>query len=245
MKRILALMVAGVVLFSSSISVCATSGAANTASSAVQDGSTSPSAEELKKEIEELKSEIEAQAKIMNEQTAQITKLVKEVQATADRAARAAAAAVSAPAQPVGAGSPTNDVRTQQLIRNNAVSYGNNVISQGGHVEINGGKSNVTISIGAPDSGTVSQANSLATNLKGTLLNCVTMSSPVAFNTAKVNFYMPGVVTNDNIAVYQIQNSKWVQVPTAEIRQDHVVVNLTKSGTLAFVRVPVLATVPG
>lgn len=245
MKRILALMVAGVVLFSSSISVCATSGAANTASSAVQDGSTSPSAEELKKEIEELKSEIEAQAKIMNEQTAQITKLVKEVQATADRAARAAAAAVSAPAQPVGAGSPTNDVRTQQLIRNNAVSYGNNVISQGGHVEINGGKSNVTISIGAPDSGTVSQANSLATNLKGTLLNCVTMSSPVAFNTAKVNFYMPGVVTNDNIAVYQIQNSKWVQVPTAEIRQDHVVVNLTKSGTLAFVRVPVLATVTG
>ncbi|WP_026661618.1 hypothetical protein [Butyrivibrio proteoclasticus] len=140
-------------------------------------------------------------------------------------------------------GSSGNDVRNQALIRNNAVSYGGNIVAQGGHVEINGGKSNVTFIVGVPDGGTMTSAASLAANLKGSLINCVTVTSSVAFRNARVNFYVSGVTAGDNIAVYQLQNGKWVQLPTAEIRQDHVVVDMTRYGTVAFIRVPVLASV--
>ncbi len=227
MKKILAIMMAGVLFAASSVCAFAID------DTAPINGSPSKTAEDVKKEIEELNKTIDKQAE-------QIEELTKSIKATMDALKQANANASSAGR---GSGtSPATDVRTQMLIRNNAVTYGSNTIAQGGHVEINGGKSNVTFLLSVPDSGTVASAGSLAAGLKGTLLNCVSVSSQVAFKTAKVNFYITGVTAGDNIAVYQNQGGKWVQLQTAEIRQDHVVVNMSTTGTVAFIRVPVLAS---
>lgn len=126
--------------------------------------------------------------------------------------------------------------------QNNLINYGGFIIGQGGHVEINGGRSNVTFRISMPNSSQITSANQLAASVGGAVISCVNTSSPGAtFATAKVNFYLSGVQTGDNIAVYQLQGKNWVQLPTPEIRKDHVVVNMTQHGTLAFIKVPVLA----
>ncbi len=124
----------------------------------------------------------------------------------------------------------------------NYVNFGGTMTYQGGKIEINGGKSNVTFTIKAPAGGTITSANSLAGKVGGNLLSCIETSSPgVAFRTAKVNFYLAGVQPGDNIAAYQAQNGNWVQLPVVEIRQDHVVVNMSRHGSIAFIRVPVMA----
>ena len=126
----------------------------------------------------------------------------------------------------------------------NYVNFGGTMTYQGGKIEINGGKSNVTFTIKAPAGGTITSANSLAGKVGGNLLSCIETSSPgVAFRTAKVNFYLAGVQPGDNIAAYQAQNGNWVQLPVVEIRQDHVVVNISRHGSIAFIRVPVMASI--
>lgn len=126
----------------------------------------------------------------------------------------------------------------------NYVNFGGTMTYQGGKIEINGGKSNVTFTIKAPAGGTITSANSLAGKVGGNLLSCIETSSPgVAFRTAKVNFYLAGVQPGDNIAAYQVQNGNWVQLPVVEIRQDHVVVNMSRHGSIAFIRVPVMASI--
>jgi hypothetical protein len=135
-----------------------------------------------------------------------------------------------------------NSSQEAAYAKNNVVNYGGFVIGQGGHVEINGGRSNVTFKISPANGSQVSAANSLASSVGGALISCINTSSPgVSFANAKVNFYLSGVNAGDNIAVYQQQGKNWVQLSTAEIRKDHVVVNMTKHGTLAFIKVPVLA----
>ena len=232
MKKILALVMACVMIFS--MSVC--SFASNDASSAASSGeeTLSPNAKkiaELEEQLKKMEEEYKELKKKADKQSKQISSLINSVKASK-----------SSP-QPQGNGSGNNDFRNWQLVRNNAVSYGGNIIAQGGHVEINGGRSNVTFILGVPDGGTMTSANSLAASVRGSLINCVTVSSSVGFRSARVNFYMPGVVAGDTIAVYQVQGGKWVQLPTAEIRKDHVVVDMSQYGTLAFVRVPVVASV--
>ena len=120
------------------------------------------------------------------------------------------------------------------------------VTYQGGKIEINGGRSNATFTITAPSAGVITSANSLASQLGGSLVSCISTSSPgVNFKSAKVNFFVGGVATGENIAVYQNQGGSWVQLPVAEVRQDHVVVNMTRHGEIAFIRVPVLAAITG
>jgi hypothetical protein len=268
MKKILALMLAGTMLVFSTVCAFASDGssipgtpsaeasywrsvaeqyekAAEEARKAASD--TQEALDKAEKVIEdanntnrEMQKQINNYAKLASDQSAQISKLSKEASETSKKLEMVANDRKNAAGR---GGSSGNDVRNQALIRNNAVSYGGNIVGQGGHVEINGGKSNVTFIVGVPDGGTMTSATSLAANLKGSLLNCVTVTSTVAFKNAKVNFYVTGVTAGDNIAVYQVQNGKWVQLPTAEIRQDHVVVNMTRYGTLAFIRVPVLASV--
>ena len=234
MKKILALVMAGMMIISSSVCVYATDSAGTGNSS---EGSISPAAEiaKLKAELEEQKKAYEKLEKANTTQSAQISALIEAVKATAN----------SKQSAPAPSRNPAPDYRNQQLIRNNAVSFNGNIIGQGGHVEINGGRSNVTFILGVPDGGTLTSASTLAGSVRGGLINCVTVSSTVGFRTARVNFYMPGIVAGDTIAVYQLQNGKWVQLPTAEIRKDHVVVDMTRYGTLAFIRVPVLASVTG
>ncbi len=214
MKRIIAIALCSVMLFSSSISVCA----AENASNSTQTGSESieKELEEIRKQNDELKKQIEA-----------LTALVKAKGSGGGGGGRS-----SSPAP-----APSNS---------NYVNFGGTMTYQGGKIEINGGRSNVTFTIKAPSSGVATSAGTLATQLGGSLLSCINTSSPgVGFKTAKVNFYVSGVQDGDNIAVYQNQGGSWVQLPTAEIRKDHVVVNMTKHGTIAFIRVPVLASVTG
>lgn len=134
--------------------------------------------------------------------------------------------------------------RAAQLSRNNAIGDGyGGYIAQGGHVQINGGKSNVTFTLAAPTAGVLSSANQYASSVGGTLLHCVTTSSPgVSFKTATVNFTVTGVYANDTIAVYQLQGKNWVQVLVSSVTDNHVTVNLTQHGPLAFVRVAAVAT---
>ena len=65
-------------------------------------------------------------------------------------------------------------------------------------------------------------------------------ASITGFNTATVNFYLKGIKAGQNIKVYQLVNGQWVELTVSEIREDHVVVDMTSLGTLAFIEVPVV-----
>ncbi len=111
-------------------------------------------------------------------------------------------------------------------------------IGQGGHVIINGAPSNHVFSVLKPGKGSVYSAKAYAGALNGTVLNVVKIDAAVKhFQTATVNFYMKGVVAGQNIKVFQLVNGQWVEVKVAEIREDHVVVDMTSLGTLAFIEV--------
>jgi len=126
---------------------------------------------------------------------------------------------------------------------NNAVSEvpglaGATPLAQGGHVIINGAPSNQTFSLLKPALAAVNSAKAQAAVLGGSVLNVAVVKASVSFNTATVNFYTKGVKAGQNIKVYQYVNGAWVEVEVAEIREDHVVVNMTSLGTLAFIELP-------
>lgn len=116
-------------------------------------------------------------------------------------------------------------------------------IGQGGHILINGAPSNVTFNLGKPALAAVNSAKAQAAALGGKVLNVVKVSSHIGgFTTAQVNYYMKGVKTGQLVKVYQLVNGQWVELTVAEVRDDHVVVDMTSFGTLAFIEVP--GTVP-
>ena len=142
-----------------------------------------------------------------------------------------------------GGGGSTAQVTVTNDGTSNYVDYNGSRCYSVRKIELNGVKTNATFMLAAPDGGTVSSAKELAAGLGGNLVNTVSTSAPgVNFATARVNFFISGVTDNDTIAVYQLQGGKWVQLSVSEIRKDHVIVNMTKHGVLAFVRVPALAT---
>ena len=113
-------------------------------------------------------------------------------------------------------------------------------LGQGGHVIINGAPSNVVFFLTKPSAAVVASAKSQAAALGGKVLNVVGTTSQVVgkFNTAQVSFYAKGVKAGQLIKVYQLVNGQWVELTVAEIREDHVVVNMTSHGMLAFIEVP-------
>jgi len=113
-------------------------------------------------------------------------------------------------------------------------------LGQGGHVIINGAPSNVVFFLTKPSAAVVASAKSQAAALGGKVLNVVGTTSQVVgkFGTAQVNFYAKGVKAGQLIKVYQMANGQWVELTVAEIREDHVVVNMTSHVTLAFIEVP-------
>lgn len=111
-------------------------------------------------------------------------------------------------------------------------------VAQGGHVIINGAPSNQTFAVLKPTDGAVSSAKNYASTLGGTVLNVAEIDASVSFQTATVNFYMPGVTATSNIQVVQLTNGQWNSIGVAEVRADHVVVDMTSLGTIAFVEVP-------
>lgn len=113
-------------------------------------------------------------------------------------------------------------------------------LGQGGHVIINGAPSNVTFFLTKPTEAAVTSAKSQAQVLGGKVLNVVGTTSQVIteFGTAQVNFYAKGIKAGQLVKVYQLINGEWVELEVAEIREDHVVVNMTSHGILAFIEVP-------
>ncbi len=225
MKKILAVALVSVMMFTSTIGAFA-------AEDVEPSGHTSPTYEELKKELEQAQEDLEKASNDIKDLKGQVNGLIKALQARGSSGSGGGGSrgGSSNPTPPSNPG--------------NYVNYGGTVVYQGGKIEINGGRSNVTFTIKVPADGVRSSANTLAGKVGGTLLACVNTSSPgVAFSTAKVNFFVSGAEIGDNIAAYQNQNGTWVQLPVVEIRKDHVIVNLTRHGDIAFVRVPVLASV--
>ena len=216
MKKIIALALASVLFVTSSICVFAADEV-----SSVQ----SPTPKEIMEKLEELEKE-----------NAELRKSISDL----TKAVQARNKGGGGSSNSGGSGSSS----TTPSGGSNYVNFGGNITYQGGKIEINGGRSNVTFTIKAPASGTVSSAASLAGKVGGSLVSCIETSSPgVAFSTAKVNFYVSGVQAGENIAVYQNQNGTWVQLPVVEIRKDHVVVNMSRHGSIAFIRVPVMASI--
>ena len=75
--------------------------------------------------------------------------------------------------------------------------------------------------------------------LGGTLLNVVKVSFPgVNYHTATINFYLKGLANGAKVVVKQLVNGVWVDVEVVEVREDHVVLNLTSAGAVAFVQLP-------
>ena len=200
--------------------------------------------EELTTKMTEYEDALESYEEQLYVNTAQLASLTTQVQnlANAINAGSGKSSGSSGSSGGSGGGGGSSSSANDFYKRNNIIGYGSTIVGQGGHVEINGGKSNVTFVLTPATGGQLTAATNFSSGLGGELLNVVTTSSPGAsFKTAKVNFYVSGVSAGDNIAVYQLQGSKWVQLPVVETRKDHVIVNMTRHGTVAFIRVPVLA----
>ncbi len=70
---------------------------------------------------------------------------------------------------------------------------------------------------------------------KGSLLTVVDVHTHAGYGTAKVTFYAPGVKAGQAITVYEyLDDTNWAAVPT-EVSDDHVVVEITSNGHLAFI----------
>ena len=112
-------------------------------------------------------------------------------------------------------------------------------IGQGGHVIINGAPSNQVFTLLKPTSAIVDSAKIFSATLGGRVLTVARVKASVSgFKTAQVNFYMKGIKAGQNIKVFQINNGRWLEVDVIEVRDDHVVVEMTSTGTLAFVEMP-------
>lgn len=112
-------------------------------------------------------------------------------------------------------------------------------VGQGGKIVINGVATNLTATLAKVDKTTAAGANAQAAALGGKLLNVVKISFPGAnYNTATINFYLKGLANGAKVAVKQLVNGVWVDVEVVEVRADHVVLNLTNMGAVAFVQLP-------
>lgn len=118
-------------------------------------------------------------------------------------------------------------------------------LGQGGHVIINGAPSNQTFSVLKPTRESVNLAKTYAAALNGKVLNVAQIGASITkFNTATVNFYLKGIKTGQNIKVYQLIDGQWVELTVTEIRDDHLIVDMTSLGTLAFIELPVSEETP-
>lgn len=112
-------------------------------------------------------------------------------------------------------------------------------LGQGGHVIINGVPSNQTFSVLKPARNEVDSAKKHASSLSGKVLNVAQIKASInSFKTAQVNFYLKGIKNGQNVNVYQLVDGVWVELNITEVRDDHVVVDMTSLGTLAFIEVP-------
>lgn len=111
-------------------------------------------------------------------------------------------------------------------------------VAQGGGVIVDGQKTNITFSIDKAYYAYTKSAQAQAASVGGVAINVVDVKAPVRFSNAEVNFYTPGVVAGQNIQIFRaVDGGAWVSVDVKEVREDHVVANLTAPGVLVFVNV--------
>lgn len=112
-------------------------------------------------------------------------------------------------------------------------------VGQGGKIMINGVVTNLTATLAKVNKAVAADAVNQAAALGGTLLNVLSVKFPGAnYNVATINFYLKGLAAGTKVAARQYVNGAWIDVEIVEIRADHVVLNLTNSGAVAFVAVP-------
>lgn len=103
-------------------------------------------------------------------------------------------------------------------------------VAQGGNLVVDGVVTNMTATISKVD---VAFVDSVRAAQEGTVLNVVDVRFPA--KAATINFYMPGVAADANIVALQYVDGAWVEVEVAEVRADHVVLNLKQNGKVAFI----------
>ena len=112
-------------------------------------------------------------------------------------------------------------------------------VAQGGDVVVDGQATNLTFSVLKANADYSGVAQKFAATLGGKVLNVVTVKgpAPLKYSVANVNFYMPGIVAGQNVKAYRYADGTWVEQNVTEVREDHVVVDMTGNGVLAFVEV--------
>lgn len=112
-------------------------------------------------------------------------------------------------------------------------------VGQGGKIIINGVATNLTATLAKVTKNVATEAQTQATVLGGNLLNVVKVDFPGAnYQVATINFYVKDLAAGTKIIVKQYVNGEWIDVEVVEIRADHVILNLTNSGAIAFVAIP-------
>lgn len=104
-------------------------------------------------------------------------------------------------------------------------------VGQGGNLIVNGQVTNMTASISKVTNR--AYVDSVRIEQEGTVLNVVDVSYPAT--EATVNFYTPGITGEENIVALQYNAGAWVEVEVAEVRADHVTLNLKGNGVVAFI----------
>lgn len=112
-------------------------------------------------------------------------------------------------------------------------------VGQGGDVIVDGVQTDLTFSVLKADADHSGVAKKFAGTLGGKVLNVVTVKTPVTlgFSVANVNFYTPGITAGQNVKVYKYNKGEWVEFNVTEVREDHVVVDMTSGGVIAFIEV--------
>ena len=112
-------------------------------------------------------------------------------------------------------------------------------VGQGGKIIINGVATNLSATLAKVNKTVAADAVNQASALGGTLLNVLAVNIPGAnYNVATINFYLKGLADGAKVAAKQYVNGTWIDVEIVEVRADHVVLNLTGSGAVAFVALP-------
>ena len=113
-------------------------------------------------------------------------------------------------------------------------------VAQGGDVIVDGVQTDLTFNVLKANADYSGTAIKFADSLGGKVLNVVTVKTPVTlgFSVANVNFYTPGITEGQNVKVYTFSADSWTECNVTEVRDDHVVVDITSEGILAFIEVP-------
>lgn len=132
----------------------------------------------------------------------------------------------SAAEKGMSAGEYYNNVVTSTPGIENAITVG-----QGGNLVVNGVETNMSATISKVNNR--AYVDSVRIEQEGRLLNVVDVQYPAV--EATINFYTPGITGEMDIVALQYNSGVWVNVEVAEVRADHVVLNMKGNGVVAFI----------